>query len=134
MSNQAFKSLGVLVAEDEDFSQKIVVMILTNLGFKKITVAKNGVQALEKLESAVEPIHLVISDIEMPEMGGFEFARRIRLGAVPKYKEVPILMLTGHSTEDNIMKGRIHRIQGFIVKPVSTEILERNIIRALHIK
>lgn len=134
MSKDTFRTLRVLVVEDEDFSQKIVTMILTNLGFNKIVIAKNGVQALEKLASAPEPIHLVISDIEMPEMGGFELARRIRLGAVEKYKEVPIIMLTGHSTEDNITRGRIHRIQGFVVKPVSTDVLERYIMRALHIK
>ena len=63
-----------------------------------------------------------------------ELARRIRLNAVPKYKGIPILMLTGHSTEENVRKGRIHRIQGFIVKPPSAEILDRHMTRALKIK
>ena len=134
MTNDAFKSLRILVADDDAFSQKIVVMVLNNLGVKNIVLAGNGTEALENLASAVQPIDLVISDIEMPEMGGFELARRIRLGAVAKYKDIPILMLTGHSTEDNIRKGRIHRIQGFIVKPPSAEILERYMTRALKIK
>ena len=131
MLKDDFKSLRVLVADDDVFSQKIVVMVLNNLGVKNIIIAHNGTEALESLASAVEPINLVISDIEMPEMGGFELARRIRLGTVPKYKDIPFLMLTGHSTEENIMKGRIHRIQGFIVKPPSAEVLERYMTRAL---
>lgn len=134
MTKDAFKSLRVLVADDDAFSQKIVVMVLNNLGVKNIIVARNGTEALVSLATTVEPIDLVISDIEMPEMGGFELARKIRLGVVSKYKDIPFLMLTGHSTEENIMKGRIHRIQGFIVKPPSAEVLERYMTRALKIK
>lgn len=129
MTEDAFKSLRVLLVDDEAFFQQIMVRLLFTLGVINVDVAKNGKHALEILESAPAPINLVISDIEMPEMGGFELARRIRLGTVPKYKDVPILMLTGHSTEENIMKGRIHRIQGFIVKPTSADVLKRNIAR-----
>jgi CheY-like chemotaxis protein len=129
MMEDTFKSLRVLLVDDEAFFQQIMVRLLFTLGVTNVEVAKNGQHALDVLASATVPISLVISDIEMPEMGGFELARRIRLGAVPKYKEVPILMLTGHSTEENLMKGRIHRIQGFIVKPTSADILKRNIAR-----
>jgi CheY-like chemotaxis protein len=134
MTNDAFKTLRVLVADDDAFSQKIVVMVLNNIGVKNIIVARNGTEALTSLATTVEPIDLVISDIEMPGIGGFELARRIRLGTVSKYKDIPILMLTGHSTEENITKGRIHRIQGFIVKPPSAEVLERYMTRALKMK
>ena len=136
MTNEAFKELKVLVADDEAFSQKIVVMVLNNLGVKNITLAQNGAEALEILATATagQPINLVISDIEMPDMDGFELARRIRSGTVPKYKEIPILMLTGHSTEENVHKGRVHGIQGFIVKPPSVDVLERHMKRALKIK
>lgn len=131
MIHESFKSLRVLVAEDEDFSQKIVTMILANLGVKNVALARNGLESLDKLASTQETIHLVISDIEMPDMDGFELALRIRSGAVPKYKDVPFLMLTSHSSEDYLRKCRVHRIQGFIVKPPSAEILELNILRAL---
>ena len=134
MTKDAFKSLRVLVVDDELFSQKIVVTVLNNLGVKNIVLARNGTEALQCLAGPVGPIDLVVSDIEMPEMGGFELARKIRLNTVPKYKDIPILMLTGHSTEENVQKGRIHRIQGFIVKPPSAEILERHMTRALKIK
>lgn len=131
MPKKSLKDLKVLVVEDEEFSQKIVVMVLNNLGIKDIVVAKNGLAAIECLTTAVEPVDLVISDIEMPEMGGFELARKIRLGVAPKLKNVPILLLTGHSTEENLQKGRIHRIQGFIVKPPSADVLKRYIERAV---
>ena len=131
MNSDAFMSLKVLVADDDEFSLKNIVMLLDKIGVKNIILAGNGEEALDKLTSSAEPIDLVIGDIEMPRMGGFELIRRIRMGAVPKYATIPFLMLTGHSSEENIREGRIHRIQGFIVKPPSAEILERSMTRAL---
>ena len=110
-------SVTVLVVDDEAFSQKFVIRVLGTLGVDKVITADNGAHALEVLASADPPVDLVISDIEMPEMDGFELARRIRWGAVPQYKNIPFLMLTGQDTEKNVQKGRIHRIDGFIVKP-----------------
>lgn len=134
MTEDAFESLRVLVVDDEDYSQQVVVLVLEKLGVGNVSVARNGKHALEVLGSALEPFDLVISDIEMPEMGGFELARMIRYGTVPQYKDIPILMLTGHSTEENVQKGRIHRIQGFIVKPPNADVLKKYMTRALATK
>jgi two-component system chemotaxis response regulator CheY len=131
MATIDFESLRVLVVDDDVFSQQLVTRVLETLGVVRVEVAGNGKQALERLKSAEEPFDLVISDIEMPAMGGFELARRIRYGFVPRYKDVPILMLTGHGTEENVMKGRLHRIQGFVVKPPEAEVLKRHLRRAL---
>lgn len=131
MTNDAYTSLRVLVADDDAYFLKIMVKVLNNVGIKNIILAENGGEALDKLASTEEPIDLVISDIEMPGMGGFELAHMIRRGTVAEYKDIPFLMLTGHSDEENVRKGRAHRIQGFIVKPPTAEILERCIERAL---
>ncbi len=125
-----FTPLRVLVVDDEPFSQNLVTHVLEMLGVSTVVAAQNGLDALDALRKADE-IDLVISDIEMPGMGGFELARKIRYGIVPRYKDIPILMLTGHGTEENVMKGRIHRIQGFVVKPPSMESMRRYIERAL---
>jgi CheY-like chemotaxis protein len=134
MSKDAFAALRVLVAEDNAFSMDFIAAMLDNLGIRNVVRAKDGEEALDKLAAAAESIDLVISDIEMPGVGGLELARRIRAGSVPRYKDIPFLMLTGHSEEENIREGRSHRIQGFIVKPPSAEILERSIARALGIR
>ena len=134
MIKDSFKSLAVLVVDDDNISRKIAVSVLNTLGVNNIVLAKNGAEALETLAKASQSFDLVVTDIEMPEMDGFELARKIRLGAVEKFKSIPILMLTGHNTDEYIRKGRIHRVQGFIVKPPSTETLARHIKRALKIK
>ncbi len=123
-----FNSVTVLVVEDEEFSLRFVTRILDVIGAGSITTATNGAEALALLEESENPIDLIISDIEMPEMDGYELVRRIRYGTVPEYKDVPILMLTGQDTDDNVKKARIHKISGFIVKPPKAEIM------AIHMK
>jgi CheY-like chemotaxis protein len=134
MSKNPFAALRVLVAEDNAFSLEMVAAMLKNLGVAQVVLAKDGQEALDALAAASAPIDLVISDLEMPGIGGFELARRIRAGAVPACKDVPLLMLTGHSEEENLREGRTYRIQGFIVKPPSAEMLERSIARALGLR
>jgi len=133
MTDAALKSLRVLVVDDDDLSRRLAVQVLNNLGIGNAIAVESGARALE-LMAASQPLDLVISDIEMPEMEGFELARRIRYGTVPHRKDVPILMLTGHDTEENIRKGLIHRIQGFIVKPPSADVLKKHIVRILEKK
>ncbi len=127
----AFESVTVLVVEDEAYSLRVVSRILQTLGVAGVIGAGNGCEALEFLENSETPIDLVVSDIEMPEMDGFELVRRIRYGTVPQYKDVPILMLTGKDTEENLMKARIHNIDGFIVKPPNADTLEIHMRKAL---
>lgn len=131
MTGVDFTSLRVLVVDDEPFSQNLVTHVLEMLGISTIVAAENGLKALDAMRTAADEFNLLISDIEMPEMGGFELARKVRYGIVPRYKDIPILMLTGHGTQENVMKGRLHRIQGFVVKPPSIESMRRYIQRAL---
>jgi CheY-like chemotaxis protein len=132
MSDQKeLKSVTVLVVDDEVFSSRFVSRILGKIGIESIVTTENGVEAIEALENNDHVIDIVISDIEMPEMDGYELARRIRYGAVPQYQTVPILMLTGQDTESNVEKARIHKINGFIVKPPKIDDLEQRILEAL---
>lgn len=133
MTDDIFKALRVLVVEDEAFSQRFVTRILSTLGITQVTLADNGAKALEAMQADGSPLDLIISDIEMPEMDGFELARKIRWGAVAQYKDIPFLMLTGQDTEENVTKGHAYRIQGFIIKPPKADVLREHIVRALGI-
>lgn len=128
MSDQEIASLNVMTIEDEAFSQHVVSRVLEEIGMASVTIAENGADALAKLAGADPKIDLVICDIEMPEMNGFEFVRRVRYGAVPGYKDIPVIMLTGKDTDKNAQKARIHKISGFLVKPPRANTL-RNAIR-----
>ena len=126
-----FGSINVMVVDDEVFAQRFVTRILNMLGIGEVLTADNGAEALERLAETDIAIDLIISDIEMPETDGYEMVRKIRYGAVPKYKDVPILILTGQNTDQNVQKARFHKINGFIVKPPNAEDLERKLRNAL---
>ena len=126
-----FSSVNVMVVDDEEFAQRFVTRILGMLGTGEVLTADNGAEALEKLAETDVAIDLIISDIEMPEVDGYEFVRKIRYGEVPEYKDVPILILTGKDTDQNVQKARFHKINGFLVKPPNAEDLERQLRKAL---
>ncbi len=131
MTGDEFSSLNVMAVEDEAFSQKVIAKVLEEVGVASVTVAGNGAEALDKLAHAEPKIDLVVCDIEMPEMGGYEFVRQVRYGAVPGYKDLPIIMLTGKDTDLNTQRALIHKINGFLVKPAQPDILADTIRRAL---
>ena len=76
-------------------------------------------------------VDLVITDVVMPEMGGYELIRKIRLGGVPGLKEVPIIVLTANDSEKNVQLARALRITNFFVKPLSKAVVERAIRRII---
>ncbi len=129
--SDVFSSVNVMVVDDEEFAQRFVTRILDMLGTGEVLTANNGADALEKLAETDVAVDLIISDIEMPEVDGYEFVRKVRYGVVPKYKDVPILILTGKDTDENAQKARFHKINGFIVKPPNAEDLERKLRKAL---
>ncbi len=67
----------------------------------------------------------------MPEMTGYEFVRQVRYGTVPRFKDVPILILTGQATEKNVQRAQTHKINGFVTKPPTVDILRLEIHAAL---
>lgn len=131
MPDDDFTFLNVMAVEDETFSQEVVSKLLESIGVNSVTIAENGADAIAKLAEAKAKIHLIICDIEMPGMGGFEFVRQVRFGATPGYKDVPIVMLTGKDTDKNVEKARFHRINGFLVKPPKVNTLKNAIRHAL---
>jgi len=105
----------ILVVDD---SVTMVMSLKTTLsinGFRPET-AGNGKEALEKLQSGFKP-DLIITDINMPVMGGMDLIRSVR--AMPGLKFIPILTLTTESEAAKRSEGKQAGATGWIVKPVS---------------
>ncbi len=90
------ENLNILLAEDSPFFQNMIRNYLVQAGFE-VEVAGNGEEALKKLKAGYKPA-LIISDIEMPVMDGFEFIKNVR--SIPEYKNIPIMVLTSLTGED----------------------------------
>ena len=105
----------VLVVDD---SVTMVMSLKTTLslnGFQPET-AQNGREALEILQAGLKP-DLILTDINMPVMGGMELIRSVR--SMPGLKFVPILTLTTESDAAKRSAGKIAGATGWLVKPVS---------------
>ena len=124
-------SATVLVIDDELVALKFSQKILENIGIGEVLTATGGGQALELLGQRDGPVDLIITDIEMPDMDGYSFVRRLRFGTVPQFKDVPVIMLTGHYDDDHTKKATAHRVQGFLVKPPSVQVMKVEVEKVL---
>ena len=95
---------------------------LRALGYTVLEVA-NGNQALRAIMERTQPIHLVVSDVVMPEMGGRELGQRMSL-VVPG---LPVLYMSGYTGEDVVRRGLLEAGSPFLQKPFSTEALGQKV-------
>ncbi|MFZ5517415.1 MAG: ATP-binding protein [Candidatus Zhuqueibacterota bacterium] len=120
------KNYTILIVEDNIINQKVTSMILVNVGHQTL-IANNGVEALDIL-TRNSHIDLILMDIQMPEMDGFETTRRIRSGSVPAIDpEIPIIALTAHASKSDRDKCLSFGMNDFLTKPVEPESLFRAI-------
>ncbi|SDM04221.1 hybrid sensor histidine kinase/response regulator transcription factor [Kriegella aquimaris] len=126
--NGATKEYTILIVENEIDVQ---TFLLSTLSQKyNIVIANNGVEGLEKIEQQ-EP-DLVISDVMMPEMDGFEFCEKIKSSA--ELSHISVLLLTALGDKDDVIKGLEFGADEYISKPFSLRHLELRIERLIQNK
>jgi len=106
----------ILVVDDSAMIRRIVGQILQQYGYRPI-VAENGLRGWETAKK-VRP-DLIIMDIEMPEMDGFEATSRIK--SDPETAHIPVLFFTSLSREEDIRKAEKAGGRGFLNKPIAKE-------------
>ena len=106
----------ILVVDDSATVRKFVSASLTMQGFNVIA-ACDGMDALEKLPSCT--FDLVITDLNMPNMDGFELIRSLR--GNPQYAAVPIIILSSLTDSASIEIGRALGVNSYLMKPFSLE-------------
>jgi signal transduction histidine kinase/CheY-like chemotaxis protein/HPt (histidine-containing phosphotransfer) domain-containing protein len=126
---QLFRAGRVLVAEDNTVNQKLAVAQLKKLGYQA-EVAANGVEALQMLQKG--GFQLVILDIQMPGMDGYDTARAIRRGdAGPEFASIPIIAMTAKAMNDDRDACLKAGMDDYISKPVDPANLQAAIERAI---
>jgi len=114
----------VLVVDDSATVRKFVAASLNMKGFRVVTAA-DGVEALELMPA--EKFDLIITDLNMPDMDGFEFIRTLR--ETLEYCDIPIIVLSSMTD----LKNKDYAIElgaiAFLEKPLSTEAIQREVFR-----
>ncbi len=118
--------LKILVAEDTPFNQKFIKRLLGRWGHQS-TVVDNGRLALEAL--AQNDFDLVLMDVQMPEMDGFEATAQIRAGEVQSGRHIPIIAMTAHAMKGDREKCISSGMDEYISKPISIDSLHEIIAR-----
>ena len=119
----------VLLAEDNVTNQKVAMAILERLGYSADPVA-NGKEVLTALEST--PYDLVLMDVQMPEMDGFETTRCIRAGECGKnVAGIPIVAMTAHALKGDRERCLEAGMDDYVSKPVDRKVLSEVLIRCL---
>ena len=112
-----FTGKRLLLAEDNEMNQMIAVAILENVGFT-IDIAANGVEAVKKMELAPAGTYdVILMDIQMPQMDGYEAARRIRAMKDPEKASIPIIAVTANAFEEDRKIAIKAGMNGHLAKP-----------------
>lgn len=104
----------ILVAEDSKHTAKLMKIILTHAGYE-VFEAGNGLEALEIIDK--QHIDLILLDVMMPQMDGYEFTEHLRAGG----NNTPILMVTAKDLPEEKCKGFLVGTDDYMVKPVNEE-------------
>lgn len=110
------KPLEILVAEDQIINRKIVVQLLEKKGWK-VKAVENGKIALD--EACNSKYDLILMDVQMPEMDGFEATREIRVFEIDKDYHTPIVAMTAHAMKGDREKCLAAGMDYYITKPVN---------------
>jgi two-component system, cell cycle response regulator DivK len=108
----------ILVVEDQEDNRQILRDLLGNAGYK-VDEAENGEQALAAI--AVQRPDLILMDIQLPVMDGYEATRRIK--ADPALRTIPIIVVTSYALSGDEGKARAAGCDGYVSKPYSPRAL-----------
>ncbi len=106
----------ILIVEDSPTTRKFISFSLAAKGFEVISVA-DGMEALERLPK--EKVSLIITDLNMPNMDGFELIKSIR--ANPEMNDIPIIILSSLAGSEEIEKGIHYGADSYLVKPFDSQ-------------
>ncbi|WP_395018612.1 response regulator [Dongia sp.] len=128
-----YKSKTFMLIDDETFMLGLVDRILKQCGAGKVLRATNGAAALAMFNGSIGPVDCVIVDLNMKPMNGLEFLKAVRTG-VGKFipRDQRVVMLTGHGDMDAVTAAGELDINGYILKPVSTEKLISTLERVMN--
>ncbi len=124
----ANNNLEILVVDDISSLRTIIRVLLRNMGYTRVSEAANGSDAIAILQQ--KKIDLIISDWNMPRMNGYELLKSVREDST--LRGIPFIMITGEACSAKIAMAVQLKVDQFILKPFSFEVLEEKINMVVH--
>ena|GEM_PF-560998 len=119
--------MKVLLVDDSDLSRKVQLKVLTQLSIAAgdVVEARNGIEALRKLEELSYGVDFVLTDWNMPAMDGITFVRELR--KIEKGRRLPVIVVSSEGEEDKIATAFSAGANSYVTKPFKKEVLARKI-------
>ncbi len=118
------KPLQILLVEDEFINQTLATAVLEREGWQ-VKIAENGIEAMDILKDTV--FDVILMDIQMPELNGYETTRAIRLQEKNTGRHIPIIAMTAYAVRGDREKCLAAGMDGYISKPIRADMLVQEI-------
>ncbi|CAK7267416.1 Chk1 protein kinase [Sporothrix epigloea] len=122
--------LRVCIAEDNLINRKIAIQYVQRLGYKTADAYDNGQKAVEALRAKAkmgEPYHIVLMDVQMPVLDGYEATKLLRTDPVREVREVLVIAMTASAIQGDREKCLAAGMNDYLAKPVKAEILKNKL-------
>jgi two-component system, chemotaxis family, chemotaxis protein CheY len=116
-------ALKVLIVDDQTSVRQVIRKSLEEFGVRQIIESENGRDAFEKAVS--QPLNLIISDFNMPEMDGLALLRAVRSHQI--VRKLPFILLTGRGDRELVVKAAQNGVNNYVVKPFTGPMLREKI-------
>jgi two-component system sensor histidine kinase/response regulator len=120
------QGLRVLLTEDNEINQQIAMELLQGVG-AGVTIAGNGREAVEKLTTSPTSFDVVLMDLQMPEMDGYQATTKIRANA--RFAKLPVIAMTAHATIEERQRCLAAGMNDHISKPIDPTVLFETVAR-----
>ncbi|KAI0973594.1 hypothetical protein F4678DRAFT_405486 [Xylaria arbuscula] len=117
----------IIAAEDNLINQKVLARTLNSFGFSQVDMASNGAQAVSMLNDSPDTYDLILMDVSMPVMDGFEATAKLRESGV----KIPIIALTAYALAGDMEKVLSSGMNDYIAKPMKKDVLMQKLLRWL---
>jgi CheY-like chemotaxis protein len=122
------RQLFILLAEDNKVNQKLASRMLEKLGHE-VVIAENGEEAIEKMKQG--DFDLILMDVQMPIMDGFQATKKIRESEQKGNKHIPIIALTAYAMKGDREKCLKAGMDGYLSKPINLKEIKNTIYTVL---
>jgi two-component system, chemotaxis family, chemotaxis protein CheY len=116
-------AMKVLIVDDQQSMRQVTRMVLEKLGIRMIHEAIDGKDAFQK--ATVQPLDMIISDFNMPEMDGLALLRAVR--SHQAIRKLPFILITGRGDRELVMTAAQAGVNNYLIKPFNDVVLRQKI-------
>lgn len=124
------EEVRICVAEDNPINQKIAIQYVKRLGYSGVVAYENGLKAVEALRQKAnegKPYHIVLMDVQMPVLDGYEATKLIRKDPLDAVRNILVIAMTASAIQGDREKCLAAGMNDYLAKPVRSDVLKKKL-------